>query len=50
MMSCLTDTTENVFQLMVETLYEAYADFLKERNENQQLYLCLLGGVAAIIP
>ncbi len=35
-MCCLTDTTADVFQSMVETLHESYADFLKERNENQQ--------------
>jgi len=35
-MTCLTATTLDVFQSLVETWHELYADFLKERNENQQ--------------
>lgn len=35
-MKCLTQTAEDVFQSLVETCHENYADFLKERNENGQ--------------
>ena len=35
-MCCLTKTEQTVFQSLVETLQEYYADFLKERNENNQ--------------
>lgn len=35
-MRCLTDTTEEVFQSLVDTLLQQYSDFLKERNENNQ--------------
>ena len=35
-MTCLTQTTQEVFQSLVETLREEYADFIKERNDNHQ--------------
>lgn len=35
-MACLTQTTQDVFQSLVETLQEEYADFLKERNDKHQ--------------
>jgi len=35
-MSCLTQVTQEVFESLVETWHEQYADFLKERNENVQ--------------
>ena len=34
--SCITQTTQDVFQSLVETAHEKYSDFLKERNENKQ--------------
>ena len=34
--SCLTQTTLEVFQSLVETAQEKYSDFLKERNEQHQ--------------
>jgi hypothetical protein len=33
-MHCLTQTEQDTFQSLVETVYEQYADFLKERNDN----------------
>ena len=35
-MRCLTDTQHEVFESLVETCRESYADFLKERNDNGQ--------------
>ena len=35
-MQCLTDTTQPVFQSLVETCHENYADFLKEHNDTKQ--------------
>lgn len=35
-MRCLTDTDEDVFKSLIETLYEQYEDFLKEKNEHGQ--------------
>ena len=35
-MSCITQTTQDIFQSLVETAHEKYSDFLKERNENKQ--------------
>lgn len=35
-MRCLTQIEQTVFQSLVETLQEQYADFLKERNDNNQ--------------
>jgi hypothetical protein len=34
--SCLTKTTHDVFQSLVETAQEKWADFLKEKNEQNQ--------------
>ena len=35
-MGCLTDCEQDVFQSLVNTLQEQYADFLNERNDNGQ--------------
>jgi hypothetical protein len=35
-MKCLTETTEDVFQNLVETWYQLWEDFLLERNDNGQ--------------
>lgn len=35
-MRCLTETDEDVFKSLIETLYEQYEDFIKEKNEHGQ--------------